>query len=106
MSRNLLQTRCERCGSRVRMTEPPREITPADAGRYFHDYKGMIVANAECSVCHARYLAWVKTSSAMGWYQSAPEGGFFDLSFRSTFNDEPGEEDLPATVVVYEAGKL
>jgi hypothetical protein len=57
----------------------------------------MSVANAECPVCKAKYLAWVypPTKGRHAGRSYYHNGAFYDLSFRSTFNDEPGESDLP-----------
>lgn len=91
MSRNLGYTLCDRCGSDVRLEETPRYITPEEAGPYFRNYHGMLVANAVCWDCGARYLAWMNYHGL-----PAPEDGRpVDLSYRSTFNDEPGPDDLP-----------
>jgi hypothetical protein len=55
-------------------------------------------------VCGAKYLAWVDERGRKPYrgrygvhifYQWASEpGGFFDLSYRSSFNDEPGDADV------------
>lgn len=107
MSRNLSTTSCEFCSGEVRLAEPARPITRDDCGVYYdthegYGYAGAVVANAECVDCLAKYLAWIDLSACAGYGQykwtcrSTEEGKeFFDLSFRSTFNDEPGEEDLP-----------
>lgn len=102
MSRNLCQTECDRCGHEpVRLEEPPRIIGEADAGRYANEYRrnGLMVANATCPVCDAQYLAWVTSAEGYGardMDRALARGiGYFDLSYRSTFNDEPGEQDLP-----------
>lgn len=86
MSRNLARTDCYFCGGHVVDVEEPREITAEDCGAYLETYAGMTVANAECRVCGAKYLAWVTT--LFSWHGR-------DLSFRSTFNDEPGDADMP-----------
>lgn len=115
MSRNICRTECRYCGSRVRLDEDPREILPAEAGAYFDVYRGMVVARATCPLCEALYLAWIRFDAgveplkkyleqARVWMQDPEEGGPFvagrvgpvpDLSFRSTFGDEPGPDDLP-----------
>lgn len=94
MSRNLGLTSCYYCPSDVTLLEAPREITAADCGVYFGEYRGMLVANAECPLCLAQYLAWVKPPP---WEQPFLDERetFYDLSFRSTFDDEPGDADLP-----------
>lgn len=106
MSRNLSETGCHFCpapGRDIVLEEEPRPITRADAGRYFDEYEGFMMANAHCYHCDAKYLAWCAESKA--WlrkygrerYPNEPRDGLrhFDLSFRSTFNDEPGPDDLP-----------
>lgn len=115
MSRNLCKTNCDWCGcDEVDLTGPEHQITPNEAGRYFSEFERMIVADAECMVCGAKYLAWVDERGREPWRHplarldpsgepyipdhvfdrhSAP-GHFFDLSYRSSFNDEPGEADM------------
>ena len=99
VSRNIGETACNFCNGRVETCEAPREITRADAGRYFEEFEGMLVANANCVDCKAKYLAWVDESERKRYpryidsRQMGP-GAFHDLSFRSTFNDEPGLEDF------------
>jgi hypothetical protein len=99
MSRNLCQRNCEFCPGVPTFDEKPRPITEADAGRYFPEYKGMLVANATCPLCEAKYLAWVDEAPRdTGWSvfrRPSEDEPFVDLSFRSTFNDEPGDDDLP-----------
>lgn len=96
MSRNLCKTECDRCGTeRLALEEGFRPITRAEAGKYFDEYDGMRVAKAYCPTCGAQYLAWEHYP-----WEPVPEKSphvppYVDLSFRSTFNDEPGEEDLP-----------
>ncbi len=46
MSRNLCSTVCDFCGHDVEMTEEPRKITENDAGVYYREYEGMLVADA------------------------------------------------------------
>ena len=112
MARNLGQTSCARCGKAqvIKPTERPRPITQEEAGAYFDEYEGMLVAEAACWICGARYLAWVderprvRPSFYVGgvstprYAEPVPPytaGGYFDLSYRSTFNNEPGSADLP-----------
>ena len=100
MSRNLARTDCYFCPDTPTIQEQPRPITAADAGAYFDEYRGMLIANAECPLCEAKYLAWVDEhgrEQRFSWPPPSGPGeiGFFDLSFRSTFNDEPGVADLP-----------
>lgn len=52
----------------------------------------MLVANATCPGCSAEYLAWMYDIPGR---RHRKEGGIQDLSFRSTFDDEPGIPDLP-----------
>lgn len=99
MSRNIGSTSCEFCPGAVVCEEAPRPITRKEAGPYFEEYEGMLVADAECKDCCAKYLAWLK-SAPRGYQESVrvDDSGRllpFDLSYRSTFNDEPGEADLP-----------
>lgn len=109
MSRNLCATECYFCRGRVVLEEAPRPIVEAEAGRYFDEYEGMLVANAHCYECRAKYLAWVDGSGRHGGtcgdrYPSsagyADGQTFGDLSFRSTFNDEFGQDDLPDYQIV------
>lgn len=97
MSRNLCRTDCYFCGHEVKLVEAPRKITKREAGAYFNELEGLIVANAECPICLARYLAWVDDRECKGRsrYREAGYSDFYDLSFRSTFDDEPGDKDLP-----------
>lgn len=77
MSRNIGRETCAFCHSEIELLERPRLITPADAGDYyFKEHEGMTVTKAQCPVCLAQYLAWTERH---------------DLSFRSTFNNEPGK---------------
>ncbi len=100
MSRNLADTTCAGCRwGDVRLVETPRPITEAEAGCYFPEYEGMVVANAQCLLCEAKYLAWVDEATKLrrhGYERRPVDGPFVDLSWRSTFNDEPGADDLPA----------
>jgi hypothetical protein len=97
MSRNLGQRDCRFCPSKVVLVELPRAIASEDAGVYYKDYGGMLVANAHCPACLAKYLAWVTGPPGSNWNNLPKDEGqtHVDLSFRSTFNDEPGEDDLP-----------
>lgn len=108
MSRNLLRTECH---GPVDLEESPRPITASEAGQYFEEYEGMLVANATCPHCRAKYLAWVDERPRLrNSLRRAPEsGGIVDLSYRSTFDDEPGYDDLPEfevqTIITYERTK-
>jgi len=107
MSRNLCKTECDQCGGVVQTVEPPRNLTVEDAGVYFNELRGLIVANAECTVCAARYIAWLDGSNRTGYIPNygidrSPEPQrndnlymIKDLSYRSSFNDEPGDDDTP-----------
>jgi hypothetical protein len=102
MSRNLGDVGCAICyagRAQIQLDEFPRPITEQEAGRYFEEFKDMItVANAYCTNCNAKYLAWVtRVTSKFDTRLMVPSVGetHIDLSFRSTFNEEPGPEDLP-----------
>jgi hypothetical protein len=86
MSRNLCRTSCDQCGCRaVRLTANP----------YHRKDRGGTFADAECRVCGVLYTAWMRDDEPPHmWGERAPDG-FFDLSYRSTFNDEPGPADFP-----------
>lgn len=110
MSRNLGQTSCYFCHGRVVMTEEPRVVTPDDVNGYYEErdgygYVGMVAAHAQCEECEARYLAHVDMTNCPGYgrYEQLRKRvgvDFFDLSFRSTFNDEPGPDDMPRYRIV------
>jgi len=98
MARNLCKTRCALCAGTVKVKGKAHKITPEEAGKYFSEYKGLTVAEAECKSCWASYLAWIffpddddRSAGEMS------EEGFFDLSFKHTFNDEPSEKDFGTT---------
>ena len=99
MSRNLLQTDCYFCRSAVALAEPGR-ATKDNVGAY-EEYIGMIVADATCTACGAEYLAWIAGCPGGHTQGPNPEDEHFDLSFRSTFNDEPGESDYPKWPIRY-----
>jgi len=77
------------------------EITEEIAGPYYEFNHGMVVAYATCPLCEAKYLAWM--FNIPRWNGARTEAtrnedgeiDIQDLSFRSTFNDEPGDDDLP-----------
>lgn len=102
MSRNLCATECveheEYPGYTIRMEERPRPITKEEAGPYFTEYEGMLVANAHCPICKTKYLAWFSRRDCRpedGWAKGLrAEEAHVDLSYRSSFNDEPGPDDL------------
>ena len=95
MSRNLGRTDCYFCQGEVKGTGSSHEITKENAGAYFENFRGMIVQNAECEDCLAQYLAWVNPAPKHYSGFRGSDGPFYDLSFRSSFNDEPNERDLP-----------
>lgn len=98
MSRNLGDTSCEICYSSIVLEETARPATEPDCGVYFKNYPpGFMVANAHCYECGAKYLAWVDLPGRGGHWKRSPGDlrPFVDLSFRSSFNDEPGPDDLP-----------
>lgn len=92
MSRNIGDICCKFCTGRVVLEELFRHITQEEANGYYRNYMNMPVANAHCDDCEAKYLAW---GVSTGLVRRIEEYGFFDLSFRSTFNDEPGPADMP-----------
>jgi hypothetical protein len=106
VSRNLLRTSCARCQGVVRITGKTKtfeELRPRSV--YVDEYRGTKFADATCAWCGALYLAWCSTPP--GWPSMScrlNEEGFFDLSFRSSFNDEPGPGDLPAAMIHFEHG--
>jgi hypothetical protein len=98
MSRNIGDTSCHICNRDVVLCGEPHPITPDEAGPYYDEYAGMIVANAVCSYCDAKYLAWVKRAK---WSRIGDDTRpFVDLSFRQSFNDEPSAADLPTPVML------
>jgi len=93
MSKNLGRADCEVCGSKVEITG-----IPYARGDNLPEYEGMHVADADCTVCGAKYTAWIGPLSddKHGFdFDDFQKHGFWDLSYRSTFNDEPGEGDAP-----------
>ena len=114
MSRNLNGCAvCLYCGAVVVPQEEARPVTEEEATRYadqtnghYEEFLGLWVANADCPDCEAKYLAWMSNwpPYEFGHHSHVPRTPRFisDLSFRSTFNDEPGEEDLPKYSIVKE----
>ena len=93
MSRNLGDVSCDRCRGKVERLEEWRLAAPAELGRYYHDYAEQLFAHARCEWCGARYLAWAPDRRYQPDLKSNEIG---DLSYRSTFNDEPNDDlDLP-----------
>jgi hypothetical protein len=97
MSRNIGNTDCAICNATVVLCGEPHPITPDEAGGYIRYFEGMIVADAVCMRCDAKYLAWVKRAKRMerSWMRDDYTRPFFDLSYRNSFNDEPADGDLP-----------
>ncbi len=96
MSRNLSRTNCRFCDGDVALVEPARPVTEADVGPHFMaEYRGMSAADAECVDCGGKYLAWIRYVRP-AWPAHDETAPFVDLSFRSTFDDEPGEADFPS----------
>jgi hypothetical protein len=98
MSRNLCQRNCDRCGGVVEITGPTDKFQARrPESIYVDEYRGMLVADAECQICGALYLAWI--TGPHGWplgHLDKPRAeGFVDLSYRKSFNDEPADEDVP-----------
>ncbi len=91
MSRNLARTDCQTCESKVEVTGLP----------YVKDR--IVVCDAECTVCHTKYTAWLHGT---GRGQHDLDQPFYDLSYRSTFNDEPGEDDVPSGIEVLKVIKI
>lgn len=102
MSRNLGRTTCKFCDSPVVVTGEPERgaYTHLPLGPYRSEYADVHFAEAECPQCLAKYIAWLTPPPGYGGLVHDPDGAVHDLSFRSTFNDEPGESDLPVFEVV------
>ena len=102
MSRNLAKTKCDHCDHEIELEEEPRPITEQDCGKhFFNEYKGMLVATAHCPMCLAEYLAWIDGTNREQYapYPNPQFGKIGDLSYRSSFNDEPGNDDLPKYLI-------
>lgn len=100
MSRNLCATVCVHCQHPVKVIEYPRPFKDEESHGHFKEFEGMLVAKAECPVCFASYLAWLDTTTCVNPVhknhgEKALPGDVIDLSYLSTFNDEPREDDLP-----------
>lgn len=103
MSRNLMSTSCHECpAGPPALVEAPRPFSVEDSGYdYFVEYRGLIVANAQCEHCGSKYLAWVDWPGRGGrWGNPVGADGhraepYVDLSYRRSFNDEPSVSDLP-----------
>lgn len=61
----------------------------------------MLVANAECPLCLAQYLAWMRAPAGQSYSygRDHEQGTPYDISFRHSFNDEPSDRDLPRYVI-------
>jgi len=79
VSRNLCRRNCHQCGSIVRLEDGP--------SWYDNNYH-INLRKAMCIICGTKYAAWM----------DGPDS-FRDLSYRSTINDEPGEDDIPANSI-------
>lgn len=100
MSRNLARVDCAQCPAEAEdiiLDESPRPLTKEDTVGYYREYAGMLVAHAHCKWCGALYLAWIDERTRSKYFQYArfDEGRPVDLSYRSSFNDEPWILDLP-----------
>lgn len=99
MSRNLGIRHCDYCTQDYVVITGPIFNFEERYSFYVSEYRGMKVADAECQYCGTKYLAWVEPSpnKRKEWMDPdwAPEKRYYDLSYRSTFNDEPGKSDLP-----------
>jgi hypothetical protein len=97
-------TKCVFCEGEVGSTEKPRRIRPAEAGPTFEQVQCLIVADAMCLACRAKYLGWIDARAVV---DGAPQpyarmgDSIMDLSFRSTFSDEPGPDDMPLYSVTW-----
>jgi len=110
MARNLGRTDCAQCGyPKMRLEEPARLITKKEAGRFERAHTvTLVVANAVCPVCKTRYVAWVdRNVDRERWIKPGKKTQYYvDLSYRSTFDDEPGEKDIPYRVDVFQAKNM
>ncbi len=109
MSCNLGTKKCARCldDEVILLTCPVPALTYAFENRSLslerlaERFPDMVAphlfAQAKCLTCGAQYIAWVtpacKDHDGTEEFEWSAEIG--DLSYRSTFNDEPGEWDLP-----------
>lgn len=93
MSRNIGKTYCPQCYGEPMLIGAAHLIHEHEANGYYAEYKNLLVANAECDFCGARFLAWLKLNGV--------RYVITDLSYRSTFNDEPGWDDCPNKMTTY-----
>lgn len=101
MSRNISGTECEQCDVKesVAITgqlffyEERFQDMPES---WMQHFKGTVMADATCQYCDTKYIAWIKPSpNYHGYRETENDRGFYDLSYRSSFNDEPGKDDIP-----------
>lgn len=81
------------------------ERTAEDLEYLMRTWDGLRVAEAICVACGTRYLAWVDASNIaepglVPPYSHESGKEFCALSYRSTFNNDPSDEDLPTHRVV------
>src|SRR5690348_11653005 len=98
MALSLGKVVCHRCGGRVTRTDHQSETLEETD----HRRPGMNISEAECARCGAKYWAWVTPAINDPIYgrrgidrENVRQFGFYDLSFRSTFSDQPAMVDLP-----------
>jgi hypothetical protein len=104
---NIGDTCCKVCRGEVELEEAQRPVSRSDMGPSdFAEYnrKGLWVARARCSRCGTLYLAWIDVSAYRGCHLSNADRSrkLVDLSFRSSFRDEPTSRDLPSVEVLRE----
>lgn len=97
MSRNIGQSHCRECCGFVFAYENPRPITKKESKGYIQEYRALLVSNAVCVDCGSKYLAWISNEEWKYWDSTMLDIEHIvrDLSYRSTFNDEPGDFDIP-----------
>lgn len=102
MTGSLGDTCCRICSGSIVLEEPSRPITEKECQACIEYFGELMVANAHCQYCGAKYLAWV--SQRVGhsnWSEPEPDGlPYIGLSFRASFSDMPAPEDLPSTEVL------
>jgi hypothetical protein len=97
---------CVFCEGEVVRTEKGRPITLEECGsaQLFNKIRTLIVADAMCLACRAKYIAWIDARAVVDG-QAIPYSrtgdSFMALSFRSTFSDEPGPDDMPEFSVIW-----
>lgn len=95
MSRNCGTAGCYACDGRLRVDGAAQSFTalfPASSMR--GEYGGHDFVPLVCEDCEAKFLGWVTRNTGAG---EAEDGGitWYDVSWRSSFNDEPGPDDIP-----------